>query len=85
MYYNNNVGNENNIEELNKLKSELKDKEDRIKYLELATEQLDKKINNNEMRNKEMELNKNELWKKKLESRNREINLILDNQLRKKI
>ena len=88
MYYNNNVGNENNIEELNKLKSELKDKEDRIKYLELATKQLDNKINNNEMKNKEMEkemlYNKNELWKKKLESRNREINLILDNQLRKK-
>jgi hypothetical protein len=84
-YYNNNIGNEYNIEELNKLQNELKDKEDRIKYLELATEQLDNKINNNEKKNKEMELSRNESWKKKLENRNREIDLILDNQLRKKI
>jgi len=88
-YNNNNIGNEYNIEELNKLQSELKDKEDRIKYLELATKQLDNKINNNEIKNKvnekEMELNRNELWKNKLEKRNREINIILDNQLRKKI
>lgn len=84
-YYNNNIGNEYNIEELNKLQNELKDKEDRIKYLELAKEQLDNKINNNEIKNKEMELSRNESWKKKLENRNREIDLILDNQLRKKI
>jgi len=84
-YYNNNIGNEYNIEEINKLQSELKDKEDRIKHLELAAEKLDNKNNNDEMKNKENELSKNELWKQKLESRNREINLILDNQLRKKI
>lgn len=83
-YNNNNIGNENNFEEINKLQNELKVKEEKIKYLELATKQLDNKINNNEIKNKEMELNKNELWKKKLEKRNREINLILDNQLRKK-
>jgi len=85
MYYNNNIGNEYNIEEINKLQNELKDKEDRIKHLELAAEKLDNKNNNDEMKNKENELSKNELWKQKLESRNREINLILDNQLRKKI
>ena len=81
-YYNNNGY---NFEELNKLENELKDKEDRIKHLELATEQLDNKINNNEIKNKEIELSRNESWKKKLENRNREIDLILDNQLRKKI
>ena len=81
-YYNNN---KYNFEEINKLENELKDKEDRIKHLELATEQLDNKINNNEIKNKEIELSRNESWKKKLENRNREIDLILDNQLRKKI
>lgn len=67
-----------NNNENNRMEKELEYKNDKIKELEIKNELLEKKFNNEKKDEYRLKINQNENGRKKLEDRNKEIDIVLD-------